>query len=266
MLSHTLPLQLVQLSDLHLFAQAESDLLGLRTLDSFEAILSDLGQQHPRPDLLLLTGDLSQDETPAAYARIGNLLRPLNTPTYWLPGNHDHLPTMQQALSTPPLYPDKSIHCGAWRLLLLNSSVPGQVHGHLSATSLAWLEQELQVAAPHPTLIALHHPPFLVNSTWLDKSGLQNSEALFAILDRYNHIKLVLFGHIHQEFHRQRQGVHYLSTPSTCIQFAPQSSGFALDEINPGYRCLTLNPDGSFATQVRRIQMQQQLNLAAQGY
>jgi Icc protein len=88
----------------------------------------------------------------------------------------------------------------------------------------------------------------------MDAIGLQNREALFAILDRHPQVKLVVFGHIHQAFDRSRRGVRYLGAPSTCVQFSPNSDEFAIDaEAQPGFRLLTLYPDGNYETSVQRV-------------
>ena len=114
--------------------------------------------------------------------------------------------------------------------------------------------------------MALHHPPFLVNSEWLDSSTLQNPEELFAVLARYPQVKLVLFGHIHQEFDREFKGIRYLGSPSTCIQFKPKSEKFGLDVVEPGFRLLKLYPDGKVETQVERVEFAGPVDLAAKGY
>ncbi|HEY9747817.1 MAG TPA: 3',5'-cyclic-AMP phosphodiesterase [Allocoleopsis sp.] len=260
------PLLIAQVTDIHLFAHEQQELLGLPTDRSFQAVLQRLRGLDPQPDLLLLTGDLSQDGTAIAYERLQAALLPLGIPVYWLPGNHDCLPMMQQVLHQFPVMPEKVFDVGCWNFLLLNSGVPGCVYGELSDESLDWLDAQLQQLPQRPTLIALHHPPFLVNSKWLDTSTLRNPEALWAVIDRYPQVKLVLFGHIHQEFCQQRQGVSCLGTPSTSIQFEPESNNFALDCNSPGFRLVNLYPDGSWTTQVERVECVHQLDLVASGY
>lgn len=141
-----------------------------------------------------------------------------------------------------------------------------RVYGRLSSESLTWLDQELSQFNHTPALIALHHPPFRVGSDWMNDIGLRNAEELFEVCDRHPHVKLVLFGHIHQEFSHQRNQVHYLGTPSTCIQFKPNSPNFSLDEEQPGFRLVTLYPDSNWHTRVERIAYTGQLDLAAAGY
>jgi 3',5'-cyclic-AMP phosphodiesterase len=125
----------------------------------------------------------------------------------------------------------------------------------LTQETLAWLDQQLQHCASMPTLIALHHPLFSLATDWLDQSRLQNPDDFFAVVDRYPQVKLVLFGHIHQEFHLQRQQVTYLGCPSTCVQFARGSATFAIDPVQPGFRSLDLYGDGTWQTHIHRVEV-----------
>lgn len=260
------PLRIAQITDIHLFADGSQQLLGLPTMESFQAVIRQVQTLRWKPDLLLLTGDLSQDGRLESYRSLKRELLPLKIPTYWLPGNHDFVPAMEQVLDWDFISPEKSFQAGGWRFLLLNSQVPGCVHGHLSTDSLIWLDKQLSLSADSPTVVSLHHPPFVVGSDWLDDSTLQNSEDLFAVLDRHPQVKLVLFGHIHQEYSRERRGVHYLGTPSTCIQFEPKSKDFALEDQRPGFRLLSLYTNGQWQSEVQRVSYACALDMAAGGY
>ena len=250
-MSQNTPLLVAQITDTHLFANPNQEMLGTATAKSFQAVLERVKRLEPQPDLLLLTGDLSQDETPESYQYLQTLLSPLSIPTYWIPGNHDSLAIAQQVLTQKPVLPHKSFQLGGWQFILLNSAVPGCVDGELSSPSLEWLEQQLQLAG-NPTLISLHHPPLAISSDWMDKIGLQNPKDLFAVVDHHPQVRLVIFGHIHQEFEGERQGVHYLGSPSTCVQFVPQNRELVLEQSLPGFRLLRLYPNGTWETQVER--------------
>ncbi|ATS18757.1 3',5'-cyclic-AMP phosphodiesterase [Synechococcus sp. PCC 6717] len=257
---------LIQLSDLHLFSNSSGTLLGLRTADSLAAILDTLQHQFPPPDALLLTGDLAQEPCTQTYTNLANALKTFPCPVYWLPGNHDDPAAMIPALAQPPLRGDRLMSLGAWQGILLNSQVEGQVHGALSETTLHWLDDQLSNCSDRPTFIALHHPPFRTGAPWLDSSRLQNPEALFGILDRHPQVKLVLFGHIHQSFMAERQGVTYLGCPSTCIQFLPRAAKFTLEPIGPGFRQLWLEADGTVRTQIQRVTIPLTLDFTSEGY
>lgn len=260
------PLKIVQITDLHLFAESEQCLLGVSTLTSLKALVKHLEHLDPQPDLLLLTGDLSQDGTRASYEFVQTLLSPLKIPVYWLPGNHDCIEVMERSLIHPLFQPSKSFQTNGWQFVLLNSQEFGCVHGRLSPQNLVWLDRQLHRAPNLPTLVSLHHPPFAVDSTWLDSSILQNTAELLEVLDRHPQVKLVVFGHIHQEFQRQRNSVTYLGSPSSCIQFKQHSTTFALGAENPGFRSIQLYPNGRWDSQVTRINFSCQLDLAAAGY
>ncbi len=248
---NTLPSLLVaQITDTHLFAEVEPSVFGVQTYNSLQAVVEKLKALQPQPDILLLTGDLSQDESSQSYEFLYNAIAPLNIPSYWLPGNHDNLPIMEQVLQHPPIDATKSFHAGGWNFLLLSSLLPGCVHGEISRQSLDWLELQL---TNYPTLIAVHHPPCLINSDWMDNINLRNYEEFLAVVERHPQVKLVVFGHIHQEFDNHSGGVRYLGSPSTCVQFQPQSKEFTIDkQAQPGFRLLNLFTDGTYNTEIVR--------------
>ena len=259
------PITIGQVTDMHLFASEQQQLLGIPTMDSFHAVIERLKKLREELDLLLLTGDLSGDGTPQSYSNLQNLISSLFLPSYWLPGNHDDFATMSEVLNMGLVSRRKCFERGGWNFVLLDSSVAGKVHGYLRRETLEWLDLQLSTIVDKPTAIAIHHPPFKVNSRWLDKSSLQNSEEFFAVLDKYPQVRLVLFGHIHQEFYTQRRGVDYLGTPSTCIQFQPGSKKLALERKSPGFRLMKLYPNGTWESWIERVPYFHTVELAANG-
>ncbi len=260
-------LRVIQLTDIHLFATSNQSLMGITTRASLLPIVEQISQLQPLPDILLLTGDLSQDGSPESYDQIIELLSPLNIPIYWLPGNHDCVDVMERSLIAPPFIADKSFVRNGWRFLLLNSQILGEVPGYLSDATLEWLQQQLTANPELPTTIAFHHPPLSLNTEWLDSSALQNPNALFQIVDQHPQVKLVLFGHIHQEVQQIRSGIAYLGCPSTCFQFARDHKTFTLDvDQYPGFRLLDLAPDGSWKTEVRRVDCHMKAIATPTGY
>jgi Icc protein len=265
-MTSTKPFIVAQITDTHLFAESDGQMYGIPTAKSLEAVINKLKQLQPQPDILLLTGDLSQDETPASYYRLTSLITPLQIPTYWIPGNHDILPVMEAALNTPPISSAKFFNLGGWQFLLLRTNVPGRVEGQLSPENLEWLDFKLRQTRDRPALIALHHAPIPIGSQWMDDISLHNPEPLLKIVDRHPQVKIVLCGHIHQELDKQRGPVRYLGTPSTCIQFKGHNPNFAIDDKPPGFRLLSLHADGSFTTKVEWVNCGFVPDRSAKGY
>ena len=246
-------LLVAQITDTHLFAEVDRTWKGLSTARTLQSVLQHLQQIQPQPDLLLLTGDLSQDETPESYELLASLISPLKIPAYWIPGNHDNLSVMQQILDKSPISPEKSFQLGNWQFLLLSSVEAGCNGGKLSPESLDWLDSQLQQTGDRPVMIALHHHPLPIDCEIMDGMMLHNADEFFVIVDRYPQVKIVICGHIHQEFHQQRGSVSYLGTPSTCLQLLPKSHPIIVDQIPPGFRLLELAIDGTWNTRVERV-------------
>lgn len=242
----------VQLSDSHLFAEAHGQLLGMKTADSLKAVIDLVLAEQPAIDLVLATGDLSQDGTVASYQTFRESSELIQAPKRWLPGNHDELREMAIAAQQSDFL-EPVVDVGNWRITMLDSAVPGSVPGYLEDKQLQLLAQSLSEAPQRHHLVCLHHHPVPIGAAWMELIGLRNPEALFAVLERFPQVKALLWGHVHQEFDQLRQGVRLMASPSTCIQFAPQSEDFKLDSRAPGYRWLRLHDDGQIETAVSRI-------------
>lgn len=250
--NHPGPARLVQITDSHLFADPEGKLLGLTTRSSFEAVLAlALGEGAPA-DALVMTGDLVHDETAEGYGYLHGVLRATGLPCYCIPGNHDRRDLMEQCLGAAAVGRVASRQLGPWNLLFLDSTRPGQEGGRLGGDQLDQLDH-LLAGNPAPSLVFLHQHPISVHSAWMDTMDVANGAELIAVCDRHPNVRALAFGHIHQEFVAEHGGYHILGTPSTCIQFLPESGDFALDTRPPGYRELLLYPDGRLETCIRRL-------------
>lgn len=246
-------LHLVQITDTHLEQQPGGTLLGMDTDASLGHVL-DLVRRAPQaPDLLLVTGDVANHPSAEVYRRAREAFDSLGLPWVWLPGNHDEFDLMQRVLGRGAAMV-RAVRTPSWQVLLLDSSVPGEVPGHLGAEELEVLDTLLAEAPTLHALVCVHHQPVPVGCAWLDEQMVADAEEFFAVLRRHPQVRMVLWGHVHQAFTGERDGIALRATPSTCIQFAPASAGFRLDEQSPGLRWLDLAPDGSIATRVSRVE------------
>jgi Icc protein len=246
------PALLVQISDSHMFAEAHATLLGMNTRDSLKRVIELVRAQQPQIDLILATGDLSQDGTLESYQQFRDLTRQLDAPARWIPGNHDEPQIMAVAAVQSTLL-EPVVDIGNWRVTLLDSSVPGSVPGYLQDEQLQLLARSLSEAPERHHLVCLHHHPVSIGCAWMEPIGLRNPEAFFDVLDRFPQVRAVLWGHVHQEIDQLRNGVRLIASPSTCIQFEPGSEDFKVGEQAPGYRWLRLMPDGRLETGVERV-------------
>lgn len=258
------PLTFIQISDTHLMDRPDLNFVNINPAQSFEAIIQEIHQNYPQADALFHTGDLAQVATLETYQYYLDYMQQWSTPFFQVPGNHDHTDYF-------PFYNAENktniVHFGKWSVILLNSAVAGQTDGWISDQALAELDQLLQNFPQQHIILTCHHHPFEMKSNWIDQHKLKNSERLFEVLSHHQNLKIVLYGHVHQDSLNEWHGVSFYSTPATSVQFEPQSYDFALDDRAPGYRVLHLHDDGTFETKVVRSEAAyQKINPHISGY
>lgn len=247
------PVKIIQLSDIHLFADKSRELLGVKTEESFQAVIDLLHEREKDIDLILLSGDLTQDGSEEAYLRIVHALKSFKIPIYCVPGNHDNPQVMSHIYPCETISGHKHIILKNWHLILLNSQKPSAVEGQLDQSQLDYLQYCLQTYPEHSAVIAFHHQPMPVGCAWLDKLGVGNPDKFWQVVSFFPKVKAVLFGHIHQDFHEVKNGIQCYSAPSTCIQFKCKQDVFGLDNKPPGYRWIKLFGDDHIETGVERV-------------
>jgi Icc protein len=197
------PLLIAQISDLHI---KRPDALAYNQVDTAAALtrcISTLNRLSPRPELVVISGDLADTPTAEEYAHLKRLLAPLQIPFAAIPGNHDDRALMRAALPAQPYaQADGALNLvravGGLDIVLLDSTVPGSNYGTLDTDTLSWLDATLSASESRPALLFLHHPPFVTGITHMDVQNLRNADALAAILRRHPRAMLVAAGHVHR--------------------------------------------------------------------
>lgn len=212
---------IAQISDLHI-TTIETD----ESAANLQRAVDHLMQLPNLPDVVLVTGDCANTGSPAEYDRMRALLSPLTMPVYVIPGNHDDRAVMlqtfgpqgQQALDGFVQY---VVDLEPLRLIALDTNVPGRGEGALCAERLGWLEARLADAPARPTLIFMHHPPFLTGLAPLDRIGLADVDALGAIIARSPQVERIVAGHVHAPMLRRFHGTIAMSCPATAHTLLP---------------------------------------------
>ena len=246
--------RLVQLTDCHILENADDCLKEMNTRASFEAVSAAVLSDNAGIDLLLATGDLSQDESVASYRYLAEQFNRMELPVFWLPGNHDNASLMREHLTGDQISAAKQVLVGNWVIIMLDSTIAGESGGYLADAQIEFLQTCLQQQQHRHALVCVHHQPLPSGSRWIDQLAMRNPQRLIDAVKSQPNARAVLWGHVHQEAHRLVDGIEWLSSPSTCVQFKPGSDDFALDDLTPGYRCLELHADGHIVTEVKRLQ------------
>jgi Icc protein len=249
------PIKLLQITDTHLFEAEDGCLLSVNTEQSFKAVVNEILDSEFEYEAILATGDISQDHTSGSYQKFEDGIAPLNKPCFWLPGNHDYKPEMTSIIPSKQICDTTHVLLAdTWQLILLDSQVLGVPHGRLSEDQLKFLESKLSEHSDRHSLVLLHHHPVLIGSAWLDQHTLHDSDQFWEVINRHSNVKGILCGHVHQDFVEMHHNVKVMTTPSTCVQFKPNSDEFALDTQCQGWRELYLHRDGELETHVKRLE------------
>src|SRR5262245_46629547 len=244
-------LTVLQISDTHLHAAADSRMRGVTTYSTFLAVLEHAQRDRRWPvDVIVATGDIVQDESRAGYERFRRSLEPLGVPVLSIPGNHDDPKLMAEILSSGSFQFGGELRLKSWSVILLSPFLAGEDAGGLGTARLAGLRKALAAHVGQHVIVCMHHHPLPMGSTWLDGVALRDAAEFWQVIDANSHVRAVVCGHVHQATDRNRNAVRFMSTPSTCAQFLPGSEFFALDDRPPGLRWLELKADGSIDTEV----------------
>jgi 3',5'-cyclic-AMP phosphodiesterase len=219
---------LAQISDLHI---KRPGALAYRRVDTAAALarcVTALNALLPRPDVVLMTGDLVDQGDPEQYAHLKTLLAPLQIPYYLMVGNHDDRTALRDA------FPDRAelqsggdfvhyaVDLGPLRLIALDSIVPGQSAGTLCEARLGWLEAQLDAARDKPVIVALHHPPFECGIGHMDELRLdpQAAKQMEALIARHPNVERVICGHVHRSMFVRFGGTIASAVPAPADQVA----------------------------------------------
>jgi Icc protein len=185
------------------------------------------------PDLLILSGDLTEHGLPEEYALARQLLGRLMVPVLAIPGNHDDRESFRAGLSglpnLLPLTKSGPLHAvadGPVRVVGLDVTVPGAHHGQVDAAHANWLDATLSTAPDQPTLVMMHQPPYETGIGYVDEYRCFGEDLLTAVLARHPQVIRLLAGHVHRFSLTEFAGRPAFTAPATATSLALR--------LNPG--------------------------------
>jgi 3',5'-cyclic-AMP phosphodiesterase len=213
------PFLLVQLSDPHVGA----DWGGGDSVALLASAIASVRALEPNPDAVLISGDLADHAADVEYEQVRELVASLEAPLYVLPGNHDDRGALRRHFEVPgedgqPV--QYAADLGPLRLVVLDSTRPGEDPGELDAERLAWLDETLAAAPGTPTLLALHHAPLAFGIRAYDELNLPAADrrALGKVVEAHPQVRRIVAGHTHRTISAELGGRSVLAVPSTYVQ------------------------------------------------
>jgi Icc protein len=233
---------IAQLSDPHIKLPGRLAYGKVDTASMLAECVAMLDTLRPAPDLILLTGDLVDFGRPEEYAHLRRILAPLKSPLVAIPGNHDEREAMRAAFIGDGYLPATGflqfvIDDYPVRLIGLDTVIPGEGGGELCAERLAWLDAALNRRPDAPTIVMLHHPPFLTGIAHMDRLGLRGRPEFAETMARHPQVERIVSGHLHRPIQAVVGGRLAMIAPSTAHQVE-----LDLDQAGPS--CFRMEPPG----------------------
>ncbi len=232
---------IAQMSDLHVTSDGR-DVCGVVPTNAMaERAVAAILQLSPRPDLVIVSGDLTEHGDPQDYEALAAVLAPLPMPVYAVPGNHDRREAMRAAFDRSGFLPshgplDFAIDAGPLRVIGLDSLVEGQSHGALLPETLDHLDRALASAPDRPSLVMLHHPPFDCGIEHMDRIRLlEGAEDFGRIVSGHRQVQRIVTGHVHRPVLFTFAGIPCQIAPSVAHQIALdlRPDGAAMFNLEP---------------------------------
>ncbi|MGV1047760.1 MAG: phosphodiesterase [Solirubrobacterales bacterium] len=249
------PFILAQLSDPHVGASWE----GVDPLARLRAAVGAVLAQPTPVDAVLVSGDLSDSGDDEDYRLVREQLERFAVPVHVLAGNHDDRAALRRAFAVPgegaaPV--DYAVEAGPLRLLVLDSTVPGQDPGGFEPEQLRWLDAELGRDGERPAILAMHHPPLATGSAEWDEINLSRAErsALAEVVARHPQLRAIVAGHLHRVAASSLAGCPVISAPSSYMQARPDfAAGTVEVDGEPAGIAIHALLDGELASQVEAV-------------
>lgn len=214
--------RIAQITDIHIgFDRGNPDEYNMQRL---RAVLQRLAEGPNRPDLLLMTGDLTEFGDAESYARLAEAVSGCPFPVWPMTGNHDEREPLLAAFPQTPGeggFVQYVLDFPGVRLVVLDTLEPGRHGGAFCEARAEWLGAQLSADTQTPTYIAMHHPPFESGIDWLDSSAREPWIARFAdTIAPYAQVRGIISGHLHRTIHTLWNGVSLTVCPSVAAAVA----------------------------------------------
>ena len=202
----------IQISDCHI--DDNKIILGVNALNNLEKIIKKISTT--KHQALVISGDLTHNGSLNSYKLLKEKLDTLTTDLFIIAGNHDNIDNLNQVFTKNVA---TNFNLGIWKIISINSVQTAKADGYLTKKELLKLNNTLKYSKAKYHIIIMHHPPLSKKNKWKGALPHDNSNKLFATLNKYSSIKAILCGHVHRADEFNTAKLKLISCPSTATQY-----------------------------------------------
>ncbi len=237
-------LRILHLSDTHLYGDGTLHFGVVDTRAALARTLERAGEL-AAVDVVVASGDLSDDGTPESYRLLQWMIEPWaaerGAVVVYAIGNHDLRAGFEEVLGGRT----RTLEIKGFRIATVDSTVPGAGYGNLDEAQLDALRVALETPSRNGTIVVLHHPPVPAQTTLLQALELQNPEALLDVCATGD-VRLILAGHFHHSLATEAEGIPLVVAPAVANTADPLAApGTERAAIGAGFAYIELVGDDS---------------------
>lgn len=190
-------LRILHLTDTHLYGDGRLHYGIVDTLAALDRVLARAATLEA-VDLIVASGDLSDDGTAASYRKLEATLEPWaaerGAVVVYAMGNHDLPDAFEEVLGAR----ETEITVRGFRVVTVDTSVPQAGYGHVEEAQLDRLRDILATPSERGTIIVMHHPPVAPTTVLFESLRLVDSGAVLDVCSEGDvDVRLILAGHYH---------------------------------------------------------------------
>ena len=228
---------IAQITDLHIgFDRNNPHELNVRRLN---VVIDQLNEMNPKPDLLIVSGDLVENgDDKRAYRHMESLVKRWQGALLWAVGNHDSREGLLEVLPEVPTdehgFIQYEAEQGGLRFVVVDTLDPGRHGGMVCELRTKWLRARLREKKEVPTIVVMHHPPVDTGITWMSALPCEEwVQRVEKVIRPAKQVVAVLAGHVHRPIATGFAGKRLVVAASTAPQIA-----LDFEDVDP------LHPDG----------------------
>ena len=240
---------IAQITDLHIgFDRDNPHELNIRRLNM---VIDHIGEMMPKPDLLIVSGDLVEHgDDQRAYRHMEALVKRWQGPLLWAVGNHDSRDGMREVLPEVPTdengFIQYEVEQGGLRFIVVDTLDPGRHGGMVCEARAKWLKARLREKRELPTIIVMHHPPVDTGIAWMSALPCEEwVQRVEKVIRPAKQVVAILAGHVHRPIATGFAGKRLIVAASTAPQVALDLED--VDPLHPDGRALIIGDAPAFA-------------------
>ncbi len=254
---------IAHISDFHIAGHNKKAYGIVPTAENLALCVEHINELMPKPDLVLVTGDITYSGLLEEAERAASLLEKLQSPYYIVPGNHDNRAPLWSVFGNHACPGENKDFINYVldgydiRLLAMDSTIAADPGGEISDKQISWLEKQLSIESKKPTILFMHHPPARCGVLETDEDGFIGADKLGDVILQHNNIEAILCGHIHLSSHLRWCGTVISTAASMGMGLVldltlTRPSEFTLEA--PGYQLHYFTPEKHLVSHTVTVQ------------